>query len=225
MCVRYQHMPAANRLGENFIIRNDNYGGQPECIANKGRRANFSVTRSAAHSTAEPVAFPYIFLGCSWGLCTPGSGLPARVSTLGRLATTWVTSQHAGGSWDATYDIWFSRRRMTTGQATGGELMIWLGSRRRSLPRRHLPVIWADHARWYVDSWLTHHHGSRWRLIQFRRVRPAWRAARLRLRPFIRLLERRRWIRPWYWLLNVEAGFELWWGGAGLATRWFSARV
>jgi hypothetical protein len=224
MCRSYQYMPVSNSLGQHFIIRNDNYGGRRECMTNTGGGPNFVVSGSAAASSRQPDAFAYIFLGCSWGLCTPGSGLPARVADLAAPRTGWDTAQQAAGSWDATYDIWFGRTPITTGQATGGELMIWLNSRQRPPPAKRARVVWADHARWYLDSWITQHAGIHWRLIQFRRVRPAWRVSGLRLRPFFARLEHRGWIRPWYWLLNIEAGFEIWRGGDGLATRWFAAR-
>ena len=122
LCRKYQHMPVTNSAGEHFIIRNDNYGGQRECITNSAGGANFRVSQSAADSAnGEPVAFPYIFLGCDWGLCTSGTVLPARLSALRDPVTSWATSQRAGGTWDAAYDIWFSRKRVIGGQATGGE--------------------------------------------------------------------------------------------------------
>jgi hypothetical protein len=43
--------------------------------------------------------------------------------------------------------------------------------------------------------------------------------------PFIRRAERHGWIQPAWWLENIEAGFEPWQGGAGLATDWFWARA
>lgn len=224
LCRPYQYLPVSNRAGERLIVRNDNYGGFAECLVNAGSSDNFTVSRSEADSRVQPAAYPYIFRGCSWGLCTPGSGLPARLATVGRAWTSWATRQRAGGSWDATYDIWFGRSPITTGQATGGELMIWLGSRHRPPPDRHARIVWAGHARWYLHSWRTHHAGYSWRLIEFRRVRPVWRAA-LSLGPFIRIIEKRGWVRPSSWLLSIEAGFEIWRGGTGLATTAFSARA
>jgi len=163
LCRPYQYLPVSNSRGQRFIIRNDNYGGWPECMAITDGGPDFVVARSGAASRTQPAAFPYIFLGCSWGLCTaPG-------------------------------------------------------------PRTR--IVWIDRARWYLHSWITHHAGIRWRLIQFRQVRPVWRLSGLRLRPFFTALEGRSWIRPWYWLLNIEAGFEIWHDGRGLATNWFSARA
>jgi len=226
MCRPYQYLPVTNRLGERFIIRNDNYGGLRECVINSGARANFAVRQSSALSrTREPVAFPYIFLGCSWGLCTAGSGLPARVRALRDPRTSWDISARAAGVWDATYDIWFNRKPITTGQATGAELMIWLNAHGSPRPGRHTAIVWEDHARWYLRSWITQDSGIKWRLIQFRRVRPTSRAVRLDLSGFIHRMERRHWVRPRYWMLNIDAGFEIWRGGTGLATDWFTARA
>lgn len=225
LCGQYQHTPVTNKLGQSFIVRNDNYGGQRECIINSDARPNFAVTQSLAHSGPKrPVmAFPYIFLGCSWGLCTPGSGLPARVSALHDPLTTWDASLQADGRWDATYDIWFNQTPITTGQATGGELMIWMNSRGQSTPGRHTPIVWEDHARWYLHSWITRHAGIRWRLIQFRPVRPVSQFAGLHLNAFIKQAESRHWIRASSWMLNIDAGFEIWNNGNGLATTWFAA--
>ena len=224
MCRPYQHMSAANRLGQAFIIRNDNYGGQWECMSNSGGQPNFVVTQSSDDSGSRPAAFPYIFLGCSWGLCTTGSGLPARVSALHEPQTTWDISQHAGGTWDATYDIWFDQTRITTGQATGGELMIWLNSHGLPAPGPRTPIVWEDHARWYLQSWITHHAGHKWRIIQFRRVKPTGQVVNLDLSAFIHRAENHDWIRSSYWMLNIDAGFEIWRNGNGLATNYFAAR-
>jgi hypothetical protein len=170
------------------------------------------------------VAFPYIFLGCSWGLCTPGSGLPARVSALHDPQTTWNVSLQAGGIWDATYDIWFNKTPITTGQATGGELMIWMNSHGQPAVARHTPIVWEDNARWYLQSWITQHAGIKWRLIQFRLVQPVSRFTNLQLGAFINQAERKHWIRSSSWMLNVDAGFEIWHNGNGLATTWFAAQ-
>ena len=46
----------------------------------------------------------------------------------------------------------------------------------------------------------------------------------LRLAPFFRRAEARGWVEPGWWLENIEAGFELWQGGTGLATGSFWAQ-
>ena len=102
--------------------------------------------------------------------------------------------------------------------------MIWLNSHRQPTPAAGTPIVWEDNARWYLKSWITKHAGIKWRLIQFRRVQPVSQVASLQLGSFIDQAEAHHWIRPLSWMLNIDAGFEIWSGGSGLTTNWFGAR-
>jgi hypothetical protein len=224
LCHRYQHVAVTTSRGAQFVVKNDNFGGHRECLVVRGRWPNFTVTHSPVPTWhAKPQAYPFILRGCSWGTCSADSGLPRRVQALRRPQATWDTTQVPHGRWDAAFDIWFGRHPMSTGQARGAELMIWLGARRIGVPAR-TPVVHIDHARWYLEHWRACHLGDCWNYIQFRRVQPVRRVHRLRLQPFIGRGEKRGWIRPGWWLENIEAGFELWQGGRGLATDRFWAR-
>jgi hypothetical protein len=224
LCRRYQHLSVTTAQGTNFVIKNDNYGGQRECLSVQGRRPNFTLTRSPVPAWHKlPQAYPFIMRGCSWGTCSADSGLPRQVDTLRRPVATWSTTQVPHGRWDAAFDIWFGRHPMTTGQARGAELMIWLNSRHIKLPR-HTPVVRIDHARWYLVHRRACHDGACWNYVQFRRVHPVTSVRRLRLLPFIDRAEAHALIEPQWWLENIEAGFELWQGGTGLATDRFWAR-
>jgi hypothetical protein len=55
-------------------------------------------------------------------------------------------------------------------------------------------------------------------------VRPVSAVRRLHLSPFFQRAQARGWLRPQWWLENIEAGFELWQGGTGLGTNSFWAR-
>jgi hypothetical protein len=103
--------------------------------------------------------------------------------------------------------------------------MIWINSHGQPAPSAGTPIVWEDHARWYLKSWITHHAGIKWRLIQYRRVRPVSQVANLQLNAFIAQAEAHHWIRPLSWMLSIEAGFEIWSDGSGLATDWFGARA
>jgi len=226
LCRRYQHLGVATAQGAHFLVKNDNYGGRGECLAVRGEEPNFTVTRSPVPAWhPKPQAYPFILRGCSWGTCSaPDSGLPRRADALRRPVATWSTIQVNGGEWDAAFDTWFGTRPMTTGQAGGAELMIWLSARRVPVPRL-APVVRIDHARWHLLHWRACHAGTCWNYVQFRRVRPVLGVRHLRLLPFIHRAERHGWVRPSWWLENIEAGFELWQGGTGLATDWFWARA
>jgi hypothetical protein len=224
VCTSLGHLTVKNRQGVASVVRNDNFGGLRECLTVSELGPNFVVSQQAgrkAHRTV--IAFPNIFTGCSWGVCAPHSALPAMVSKLRNPVTSWTTAHTAAGRWNAAYDIWFAKRRMVTGQADGAELMIWLSARDLALASKR--VVRIDHAEWYVAHWMPHRNGASWGYIQFRRVHAAAGVSGLQLAPFIKLAEQHGWIRPSWWMLNIEAGFEIWSGGKGLATRSFMARA
>ena len=116
--------------GAYTVMNNEWHSGAPQCITTGGD-ASFTVTSSSIavirHGT--PGGYPFIYKGCHWGACTPGSGLPIQVSAIhaGTVITSWRTAQPRGSSvYDVTYDIWFNQAPTTKGQPDGAELMIWL---------------------------------------------------------------------------------------------------
>ena|ERR1019366_2366552 len=221
-CRQYGHIPAGSG---NFVIRDDYFNPkQPVCVEADGGHAGFTVVRSSIPMHGRPVAaFPYELYGCSWGLCTPGAALPARTSAIRGPVSTFHTVGDSVGSWNAAYDLWFATRRMTTGQANGAELMVWL---RGKWPLDSTRIATVGGVRYYVAHWIANHHtGTTWNYIQFRRVRPLDGLTNLRLAPLIAYSERMGWIRPSWWWLNVEAGFEIRGGGRGLAATEFSVRA
>jgi Glycosyl hydrolase family 12 len=225
LCAPRASVSVMDAGGARYAIKNDNYAGRPECLSGLGPSPSFRVSRSPATSSgSEPESFPEIFVGCTWGRCSPDSPLPARVSALRDPETSWDTSEQAGGVWDASYDLWFNRKPIVNGQATGAEIMIWLNWQGTG-SATGWPIVTLDGTRWYLVTWITHGHGTSWQYISFRRVDHVWNVSSLRLRPFISLAEQKGWINSHWYMLNIEAGFEIWRGGTGLATKSFSART
>jgi hypothetical protein len=223
-CQQYARFKVSTSWGAHFVVRNDNWGDQ-QCLSNRDLRTNFKVTKSTANwSTVKVKAFPDIYRGCSWGVCTAGSNLPRRVSALDPPRATWYTSENAPGTWNAAFDIWFTKSEETTGQANGAELMIWLNTHNYGRPAAGTRTMWVNHHKYWVLHWIPCRNGTCWNYIQFRRVRTTWGVKRLRIGSFIARAENRGWIKPCWWLENIEAGFEIWSGGTGLATKWFWAK-
>jgi len=210
--------------GRTYLVNNNNFMGLAECLSGSAHAPAFRVARSGATSTGpDSDAFPDIYTGCSWGRCSPGTKLPTRVSDLGNPVTTWDTTENAGGLWAATYDMWFDPRPIRTGQADA-EMMIWLNVRGLySAAGEGWPVVRIDGALWYVLTWITGNGHQQWRYVQFRKYTPRWNVTGLSLKPFYQYMENQGWITPSWYALNVEAGFEIWSGGTGLATTAFSA--
>ncbi|MHB1594953.1 MAG: GH12 family glycosyl hydrolase domain-containing protein [Streptosporangiaceae bacterium] len=224
LCGSYQHIVTSGARGTRYVVRNDNYGGRLECLRNSSGGPNFAIVSSGARRAGrEPVAFPNIFRGCSWGVCSPGGRLPLRVSRLATLTSTWSTRQTRRGVWDAAYDIWFARHRCVSGQDGGAELMIWLNSHGLRTGRGRIVTV--DHRRWHLVRWRTGLGHKHWNYLRFSLVGGGTAVRRLRIGPFIALARRHRLIRQGWWLTSVEAGFEIWRGGAGLRTTGFSVRL
>jgi len=214
--------------GTGYVVRNNYWRGQrPQCISNRRNRSNFRVVQRAGFDPAgRVVAFPDIFRGCIWNICSPQADLPRRVSALGRARATWHTSERATGTWNAAFDIWFGKRRMVTGQADGAELMIWLNEHGGCCAlQRGAPIVRIDGQLWWLSHWRTHHDGKSWNYIQFRRVNRTWHVNNLKLYPFVRRIRRLGLVRPGWWMENIEAGFEIWNGGRGLATTKYVVRA
>jgi hypothetical protein len=206
-----------------YLVNNNNFMGLAECLSGSAHAPAFRVARSGATSTGpDSDAFPDIYTGCSWGRCSPGAKLPARVSDLGDPVTTWDTTDNAGGLWAATYDMWFDSRAIRTGQADA-EMMIWLNVRGLYNPAGEgWPVVRIDGALWYVLTWITGNGHQQWRYVHFRKYTPRWNVTGLSLKPFYQYMENQGSITPSWNALNVEAGFEIWSGGTGLSTTAFS---
>jgi hypothetical protein len=100
--------------------------------------------------------------------------------------------------------------------------MIWLNRNGAVRPAgsRIASNVWLG-GRSY-DVWLR--EGSM-RTITYTMTRPTTRVSGLDLQPLVADAVSRGAISESWYLISVEAGFELWRGGAGLATRSFSVTV
>ena len=211
--------------GTYTVMNNEWHSNANQCITTDGT-ASFTVTNSAiANSThGPPGGYPLIYRGCHWGACTPDSGLPIRVSSIraGTVITSWRTTQPGGSNrYNVTYDIWFNQTPTTSGQPDGAELMIWL-NRRGPTPAGPLVASDISTGGRSYDVYL---HQGRWNLITYLMTIGATSVRHLDLQPLVADAVSRGYIQPSWYLISVEAGFELWRGGTGLATNSFSVRV
>lgn len=207
-----------------YEVNNNNFVGKQECLSGRRGVPAFRVEESGATSTGPGSdAFPNVFVGCSWGRCSPHSWLPGKLAALGDPKTTFAGEEKASGVWGAGYDMFFDPKPVHDGQAPV-ESMIWLNSRNAYDPAGHWPLVTIDGTQWWAMTWETSGaSGKHWRYVQFRRKTPVTSVRNLALGPFIAYLERQGWVSPDWYLLNIEAGFEIWSGGKGLAVRNFSA--
>jgi glycosyl hydrolase family 12/cellulose binding protein with CBM2 domain len=212
--------------GGVYTVQNNEWGsGAVECLA-VGRVGGFTVTRSAIANSASgaPGGYPSIYRGCHWGTCTPRSGLPVPVSRLlspGTVTTSWATAQPGTGAYDVAYDIWFNRAPGTSGQPDGAELMIWLNHNGPVRPfGSHVSTAAIGGRSYHV--WFGK---QAWNTISYSMVTGTTSVRNLDIGQFAADALRRGYIGKSWYLIDVEAGFELWQGGAGLATNSFTVNV
>jgi glycosyl hydrolase family 12 len=215
--------------GGAYTIGNNEWGsGALECIITDGG-ADFTVANSsiAKGRDGAPGGYPAIYKGCHWGACTPGSGLPVQVSGIhaGTVTTSWSTSQPGGSNvYNVAYDIWFNQTPTTGGAPNGAELMIWLNHHGPKRPyghrvTRNVSIGGRSYNVWFGRA----RHG--WNTVSYTMTTRTASVSKLDLQALVADAVRRGYIsRSWY-LIDVEAGFELWQGGSGLTTNSFSVNV
>ena len=226
--------PGAYVDGQRYRVQDDRFGSQDpkQCVTlTPGGRPAWRVSTSKAHSHGNPVqAFPYIEYGCYWGWCTPGSVLPLQISNIKSATSAWYTRERASGTWNAGYDLWLNSSRLAAGHANRAELMIWLHATFRHYPvggvagTRKVKVA----GRWfYLTHWRTGANviPGGWQYVQYRLATSTWHVKSMNIEAVLADAVKRHLIsRSWY-LQGIIAGHEIWSGGQGLATTWFSAAV
>src|SRR5262249_37948852 len=210
-----------------YTIENNEWGsGAPECITADGSTGFKVANSSIANSTyGAPGGYAAIYKGCHWGACTPGSGLPLQVSDIRahRVTTSWSTSQPGGSSdYDVAYDIWFNQTPTTSGQPNGTELMIWLNHNGPVQPfgskvASNVSIGGRGYNVWFGQQG--------WNTLSYTMTSGTTSVSKLDLQPLIADAVSRGYINTSWYLIDVEAGFEMWQGGTGLATNSFSVNV
>ncbi len=211
--------------GDQYIVQTNEWNSTlPQCLTLSG--TGFTVTEAdfALITAGPPASYPSIYKGCHWGDCTgsASSGMPILVSSAPTVTSSWSTTQPASGAYDVAYDIWFNSTPATTGQPDRAELMIWISERGGVAPAGiNVAAVTLAGATWNV--WTD--PMASWNYIAYERTTTTTSVADLDIAAFINDAVTRGAISPSSYLIDVEAGFEIWQGGQGLATSSFSVDV
>jgi|SRR5579872_1394336 len=219
----------ASIVGGAYIVHNNEYGTrEPECIQ-LDHDTGFTVTQSSIAMPADggPGGYPSVYQGCHWGSCTSGglSADPVQVGAMteGGVITSWTTAQPGTGVYSVAYDIWFNRTPVTSGQPDCAELMVWLGSAGGVRPFG-APIatgIVLD-GRQY-DVWAGQQHWGH--TITYLLTNGTTSVTGLDVGTLAHDAVSRGYLSDSCYLISVEAGFEIWQAGTGLASSDFSVSV
>ena len=210
-----------------YHVQNNEFGSSAtECISVNGTM--FNVTQSAISNAtnSSPGAYPSIYIGCHWGNCTANSNLPVQISALTDARSDWSTTQPTSGTYDAAYDIWINTAPTTGGQPDGAEVMIWLNYRGSIQPfGSQVATANIGGASYNVYEGPETSGSTTWNVVSYQAQNTALSASNLDMQAFINDAVNRGYVSASWYLIAIEAGFELWQGGAGLGTNSFSATV
>ena len=222
LCEKWGYTWAA---GGTFYVQNNVWGADTaQCIEVNDATGDFVVTQSAHNNPTNgaPAAYPSIVQGCHWGNCTQNSGLSVPVAQLSSVTSDWSITTVNSGAWNVAYDIWLSPSLDTTNGYNGGaEIMIWLDWNGGVQPAGAVvDTVTIDGATWEV--WYT---PIDWHYIAYRRTTPTQSVTNLDILAFVNDAIQRGYVQSSWYLHAIEAGFEIWQGGAGLASNGFSVSV
>jgi hypothetical protein len=208
--------------GNQYIYQQNEWNSSlGQCASVDASTGAWSLTQASFNlpTNGAPATYPSVFRGCHWGNCTTGSGLPIQVSALGTATSSWSTTQVASGAYNVSYDLWTNSTPSASGQPNGSEIMIWLASRGGVQPAGQIVgTATIGGATWNV--WTT--RMSSWNYIAYQRTTGTTSVSDLDLKAFIQDSVSRGSTNSSWYLLDAEAGFEIWQGGQGLGSRSFS---
>ena len=217
----------ASVAGGAYTVENNEWNSSAsECVSTDGN-ADFTVANSAISNPTggAPGGYPAIYKGCHWGDCTSNSGLPIEVGSLtpGKVTTSWTTTQTHAGAYDVAYDIWYNQTPTTSGQPNAEEMMIWLNDNGGVEPAGsvvatnvtlggHTYNIWEDQM-------------STWKDVSYVMTSGTTSVSDLDVGILAADSVSRGYMTDSDYLIDLEAGFELWQGSAGLATDSYSVDI
>ncbi|HUQ56413.1 GH12 family glycosyl hydrolase domain-containing protein [Lentzea sp.] len=221
LCAKDGVAPAG---GRDYLAQNNVWAAEtPQCVTVGDQSMRIDSAGHDASPTGAPAASPSLFRGCHWQECTDVGDLPVRVSAMPRITSDWVSRQADTGIFNAAYVVWFHSGPVADGTPDGAEVVIWLRSRGGVRPGGTLLAgeVPISGARWNV--WLAHDE-DRVRLT-YERVGEVTSVSGLDITAFTEDAVGRGQISLEWYLVAVEAGFNLWRGGAGNAIESFSVSV
>jgi hypothetical protein len=203
-----------------YVVQNNRWGtSAQQCINVTSTGFRIATQQGSSPTNGAPVSYPSVFLGCHYTNCSPGSTLPMQVSRI-RNATSSISYRYTGGTYNASYDIWLDPTPKTNG-VNQMEIMIWFNRQGPIQPIGSAVGNTTIGGRsWQV--WRGSNGSNN--VISYVAPSPinSW---SFNVLDFVNDVRARGAITNSWYLTSIQAGFEPWNGGVGLAVDNFSATV
>ncbi|MGW9193162.1 GH12 family glycosyl hydrolase domain-containing protein [Micromonospora chersina] len=217
ICEQY----GSTTIGGKYVVQNNRWGTSAQQCINV-TSTGFSITRQdgVGSTSGAPVSYPSIFVGCHYTNCSPGTNLPVQVKNISSAPASISYNYVSGAVYDAAYDIWLDPSPKKDG-VNQMEIMIWL-NRQGPIQPIGSPVGNASIAGRTWEVW----RGSNGSNNVISYVAPsAIPSMSFDAMAFINDTKNRGAITSDWYLTSIQAGFEPWQGGVGLAVNSFSQSV
>jgi hypothetical protein len=219
ICEQYGITTVADR----YVVQNNRWGASTaQCISTTA--TGFRVTR-ADHNNATngaPASYPSIYYGWHYGNASPGTVLPLPLTdpAVAAMTTRVDYTFVSGATYNAAYDIWLDPTPRTNGQNTGAEIMIWANRQGSIQPiGSRVGTVNLLGATWEV--WFGN---IGWNVVSYVRSSPS-ETLSFPVRTFTDDAVARGYAQRSWYLTSVQAGFEPWVGGTGLAVDDFAVTI
>lgn len=202
-----------------YIIQNNRWGtSTQQCITVTSGGFTLSTSNANVPTNGAPASYPSVYWGCHYGNCTPGfAPIQANTAAFRGLSTSVSMSYPSGGQWDAAYDIWFDPTPRRDGQNTGAEIMVWLNHLGAPQPvGSRVATVSLAGGTW--DVWFGN---IGWNVISYVRT-SATGSITFAPDTFLTDAVARGYASTAWYLTSMQAGFEPWTNGTGLAVTGFS---
>jgi endoglucanase len=218
---------SASVAGGAYTVENNEWNSSAsECVSTDGN-ADFSVANSAINlpTNGAPGGYPAIYKGCHWGACSTNSGLPIQVGAMtpGEVTTSWNTTQTYTGAYDVAYDIWYNQAPTTSGQPNAEEMMIWINHYGGVQPAGSVVASNVSIGGNTYTVWES--RASTWNVVSYVMNSGTTSVSNLDVDLLAADSVTRGYMTNSDYLIDLEAGFEIWQGGTGLATNSYSVNI
>ncbi|MBQ1022505.1 cellulose binding domain-containing protein [Micromonospora sp. D93] len=204
-----------------YVVQNNRWGTTAQqCINATNNGFEITTLNGSSPTNGAPTAYPSVFFGCHYTNCSPGTNLPIQVSSISSATSSISYRYVSGATYNASYDIWLdpSPKRDGVNQM---EIMIWLNRQGPIQPIGSV-VGTTNLAGRTWEVWRGSNGSNN--VISYV-ASSAISSLNFSVLDFINDTRNRGAITNSWYLTSIQAGFEPWQGGAGLAVTSFSANV
>ncbi|MCK1822441.1 cellulose binding domain-containing protein, partial [Streptomyces sp. XM83C] len=204
-----------------YVVQNNRWGtSDTQCISVTD--SGFRVTQAdgSVPTNGAPKSYPSVFNGCHYTNCSPGTNLPMQLSSISSAPTSISYSYVGNAVYDAAYDIWLDPTPRKDG-VNRTEIMVWF-NRVGPIQPVGSRVDTATVAGRQWEVWSGNNGGNDVLSFVATSTLSSW---SFDVMDFVRQTIARGLAQNNWYLTSVQAGFEPWQNGAGLAVNSFSSTV